>query len=152
MSTVKVCFAPGADKALVYESQKICWLIDLEKEVPEREPAPQMHNLHIDDWYQEKDMKDEFPYLNVRKELVLLAHRHSTIFMILYSCDVGFSLEFRKECPGLVGEHLREPGMLEFLKAMFLLPKEADIQEEVVAEMREPLQALVREAVKKWRD
>lgn len=155
MSKIKVCFAPGAGKALVYEGlQGDCWLIDLKKEVPEREPAPHMHNLRMDGWYQEKNMEEGFPYPNARQELELWSRRHRMLYGILSSFDVALSVETRKTAAKTAGEYVGEPEVFGFVTEMLFsraLPKEADIKDEVVGEMCQKLQVLIRAVVKYWR-
>jgi len=153
------CFVQvSASVALVYVNGK-CWVLQKDNSYQPWEcRAPQMHNVHMNSFFEEMYMEEEYPFLKIKD---ILQKKGCQNFMRFCACncmDKEMPLQLRKKSADLLDRYSFEGYSLsafEWLSETLLnaeLPAEADINKEIFDCLPQKFQELFRQIFKKYRN
>ena len=152
--TLTVTIAPISGVALIQVLDGKLYSLMRDREI-RVEHAPQMFNLHLDESRRTVQMEDEYPFEKVRHELEVQATKGELVHLLASTMDVQLSDETRHSFAERATEIVRNyPDTMEFARKIMLgseLPAEAEIKDEVLGKLSQPLQELFQEMVAKWR-
>lgn len=152
LKTLTVKIAPDSGVALIQVPHGE--LFSLTKDSEARvEHAPQMFNLHLDKSCCDMEIKDEYPFARVRHKLKAQIAKGQLIHALISTMDAQLSNELRytyaKKAIIIVQDY---PDTIEFARKIMLgrkLPEEAEIKEEILDKLSQPLQELFHEMITK---
>jgi len=119
------------------------------------EHAPQMFNLHLDASCHMVEMEDEYPFEKVRSKLEEYSSKGILVHLLVSIMDTELDDEYRHSCveraTKIVEKH---PDTMEFTRKIMLeceLSAQAEIKDEFISKLPQPLQDLFQEMIVKWR-
>lgn len=147
MANVSILFAPLSKVALVKDGEHL-WAVTIDKPgEPYKELAPQMWNFGLDKSTYQAERDDVFPFQKIWDELNA-EYMFTTMFMIFLPSmlDSELEIDVRKESARLISNYIKNPIALKMVTdclAQMTLPKELDLNADVLAVLDAPLREIL---------